>query len=116
MNFDTMLDVTKEAVFGALLQEGSVFVTLNTNYWDYSDTELSVPDHLEGTITLQLGYDLEPAIPDLAYSDTCVSGTLTFKGKQHFVVIPWECITSIVGANTWEKAKVVKKPTLRLVK
>lgn len=79
-----------------LLGEGSVLIQVN-----HTIGAADLPKHLRGkdSITLKIGWDLTPSIPDLAVTERGIRGTMTFKGSMHLCVIPWCAIFAAAGAN-----------------
>src|SRR3954470_20852512 len=79
----------KRKTLEALLSRGPVLVHV-----DARRSEVSVPARFRAdpSLVLRFGYTLTPAIADLSVDDDGVSGTLTFAGNPHHVVLPWTAV------------------------
>src|ERR1051325_8691680 len=57
-------------------------------------SEVSVPPRFRAdpSLVLRFGYNLTPAIADLAVDERAISGTLTFAGQPFHCVLPWTAV------------------------
>lgn len=91
---------------------------------------VDVPSHLRGNprVDFQLRFKEGAQIPDLIIDDAGWSGTLSFNGSLHRVVVPWEaCLAFSEGPATGflvvfpgppidEQKPDPERPKLRVVK
>lgn len=92
-----------------------------------------LPEFLKGesTVRLDLGYNLPIPIRDLLLDDRGVSGTFSFRGEPHYVMVPWHAVLAVTDAlgeveyttavswrfGTIEKPKgPTSRPRLKVVK
>src|SRR5262252_2910092 len=76
----------KRRTLEALLARGPVLVHV-----DARRAEVAVPSRFRAdpSLVLRFGYNLTPAIVDLAVDDNAIAGTLTFGGQPFRCVLPW---------------------------
>jgi len=79
----------KRRTLEGLLARGPVLVHV-----DARRAEVAVPTQFraDASLVLRFGYELKPAISDLAVDDASISGTLTFAGRPFHVVLPWTAV------------------------
>ncbi|MBV8760618.1 MAG: hypothetical protein JO257_25220 [Deltaproteobacteria bacterium] len=79
----------KRKTLESLLARGPVLVHV-----DARRADVSVPPRFRAdpSLVLRFGYNLSPAIVDLAVDEDCISGTLTFGGQPHRCVLPWTAV------------------------
>ena len=79
----------KRKTLEALLARGPVLVHV-----DARRADVSVPPRFRAdpSLVLRFGYNLSPAIVDLAIDEECISGTLTFGGNPHRCILPWTAV------------------------
>ena len=79
----------KRRTLEALLSRGPVLVHV-----DARRAEVSVPPRFRAdpSLVLRFGYNLTPAIADLAVDEQAISGTLTFAGQPFHCVLPWTAV------------------------
>jgi stringent starvation protein B len=84
----------KRHVVDELLESGAVLVHVDARV-----EGVDVPDRFRGDpkLVLRFGYNLSPAVPDLAVDDEQMSGTLTFGGVPHRCVLPWYAVYAVVS-------------------
>ncbi|MCP4447057.1 MAG: hypothetical protein GY811_17170 [Myxococcales bacterium] len=83
----------KKGLIEELLGQGAVLLHIDARH-----TLAQVPDQFrqDPKLVLRFGYDLTPAIIDLAIDMDGMYGTLTFGGIPTRCVLPWGCIYSVV--------------------
>jgi len=79
----------KKRTLEALLARGPVLVHV-----DARRAEVSVPTRFRAdpSLVLRFGYNLTPAIGDLAVDDDAIAGTLTFAGQPFRCILPWTAV------------------------
>src|SRR6478735_5912221 len=79
----------KKRTLEALLARGPVLVHV-----DARRTEVTVPPRFRAdpSLVLRFGYNLTPAIVDLAVDDDAIAGTLTFAGSPFRCILPWTAV------------------------
>ncbi len=79
----------KRKTLEALLARGPVLVHV-----DARRADVSVPPRFRAdpSLVLRFGYNLSPAIVDLAIDEEAISGTLTFGGNPHRCILPWTAV------------------------
>jgi len=79
----------KRKTLESLLARGPVLVHV-----DARRAEVSVPPRFRAdpSLVLRFGYNLSPAIVDLAVDEEAIAGTLTFAGQPFRVVLPWTAV------------------------
>lgn len=93
----------KEDVAQALLLRGSVFVHLDPRL-----EGVALPEHLrcQPQVMLQIGLDLDVAIPDLRVGSRGIQGTLRFSREPFECRIPWAAVFALSGEDgrgmVWE--------------
>lgn len=82
----------KHKIIEALLSTGSVFIAIDPTRGGVAGLprDLAKKDH----VVLQVGYNLPLPIPDLSIRPVYFSGTLSFGGKPHEVVVQWSAAYS----------------------
>jgi stringent starvation protein B len=85
---------SKRRVVEELLGSGPVLVHV-----DACRPEVDVPERFRSDprLVLRFGYDLTPAIIDLAIDDDAIVGTLSFGGVPHRCVLPWSSVYAVVS-------------------
>jgi hypothetical protein len=91
----------KEQVAFQILRKGQLFVQLDPRH-----PEVIVPPwfRYQAQLTLCVGYNIEPDIPNLVINSIGIGGTLTFGGMQFYCLMPWE---AIFGLNDEEGVGLV---------
>jgi stringent starvation protein B len=88
----------------AMLQRGPVLVHLDARRPGVA----LPPKHLgEYDLVLRIGYDLEPAVPDLLVGIDMISATLTFDKRPFHVVVPWSAVFAAIVENEPDSAGVI---------
>lgn len=79
----------KRKTLESLLARGPVLVHV-----DARRAEVSVPPRFRAdpSLVLRFGYNLSPAIVDLAVDDDAIAGTLTFAGSPFRCILPWTAV------------------------
>ena len=83
----------KKRTLEALLARGPVLVHV-----DARRTEVTVPPRFRAdpSLVLRFGYNLTPAIVDLAVDDDGIAGTLTFGGLPYYCKLPWPSVYAAI--------------------
>jgi stringent starvation protein B len=84
----------KLELFNLMLTKGTIFVHLVGNQCTFLPEDLQLKEQ----VVLQFGLNIP--IPDLMVSEQGVSGTLSFKGKPQYVMVPWHAVFALVGEDT----------------
>jgi stringent starvation protein B len=86
----------KRDVLEKLLEDGPVLIHLDARH-----AGVEVPDaHRDNArLVLRLGFGLSPPIPDLSFDDHGVRATLTFRGKPHPCMVPWDAVYAVVAED-----------------
>ncbi len=84
----------KRGLVEELLSDGPILVHIDARH-----PLAQVPEQFreDPKLVLRFGYELTPAIIDLAIDDDGMFGTLTFGGVPFRCVLPWICIYSVVS-------------------
>jgi stringent starvation protein B len=84
----------KREVAGQLLEQGAILVHV-----DPRRTGVSVPPAFgrDPKLVLRFGYGLTPAITDLDLGEEALCGTLSFSGRPHHCVLPWNAVYAVVS-------------------
>src|SRR3954451_2192042 len=79
----------KRKTLESLLARGPVLVHV-----DARRAEVSVPPRFRAdpSLVLRFGYNLSPAIVDLAVDEEAIAGTLTFAGQPFRCILPWTAV------------------------
>jgi stringent starvation protein B len=85
---------SKKAVALDLLERTSVFVHL-----DPRRPGVEVPPQFasQPQLVLQVGLNMQVAIPDLDVDDDGITCTLSFNRRPHFCCLPWAAIYALIG-------------------
>lgn len=85
----------KLEIFNSLLTKGSVFVHCDGTQCTF------LPNHLlkQEQVVLQFGLNMAIPIPDLLATEQGVHGTLSFKGKPEYVMVPWYSVFALVAED-----------------
>lgn len=87
-----------------LMEDEAVLIHVNA-----LNLNVEVPEDVRtDRLVLRFGYNLSPKIESLEINKYCLSGVLSFSGKNFHCIFPWEYVYAIFGefskkGNVWEK-------------
>lgn len=104
-----MTTINRSVLEAMLARSRSIRVALDTRF-------ATIPAYLKKLpwCVLEFGLAMAKPIPDLAVSDSAISGTLSFSGSPFLVRVPFSSILGVEEVGGAEEARPLEKPRRKL--